>query len=187
MTQKTKKKVKPCDIKIVDNWLSTSDFIILKDMFLSTDTGYFIVNGIADNSETMQTLNPLDNYMFAHMVYNDYLPFSTHFEKIKEILVPQMIKMLGNDFRSIVRIKVNLYPRTPEVITHPWHTDSHHLNGLKGLLLGLNTCDGYTGFSDGTEVDSVENRALFFDSTERHHSTSCSNASYRLNMNINYV
>lgn len=183
----TKKKTQAADIKVVDNWLPTSEFIVLKDMFTSTETGWFIVNGIADNSETMKTLNPLDNYMFAHMVYHNYVPYSNHFQKIKEIIEPPMQELLGHDFRTIVRIKVNLYPRTHEVVKHPWHTDSHHVEGLKGLLLGINTCDGYTGFADGTEIDSVENRALFFDSTERHHSTSCSNASYRLNMNINYV
>lgn len=183
----TKKKQKPSDIRIVDNWLDASDFLILKDMFTSTETNWFIVNGIADNSETMKNLNPLDNYMFAHMVYNFYQPTSDKWQKIMEILNPKMKEFLGQDFRSLVRIKVNLYPRTPEIVTHPWHVDSQDIQGMRGLLLSFNTCDGYTGFADGTEVDSIENRAVFFDSTERHYSTSCSNASYRLNMNINYV
>ena len=60
-------------------------------------------------------------------------------------------------------------------------------SGLKGALFSLNTCDGYTGFEDGTQIDSVENRVVFFDATKQHHSTSCSNAPYRLNINVNYV
>ena len=80
-----------------------------------------------------------------------------------------------------------MYTRTHEVQNHPWHVDSQDIVGLRGLLLCFNTCDGYTGFDDGTEINSVENRGILFDATERHHSTSCSNAPYRLNMNINYV
>ena len=80
-----------------------------------------------------------------------------------------------------------MYTRTEEVQVHPFHSDSSSIEGLKGLILSINTCDGYTGFEDGTEVDSVENRAIMFDSTKPHHSTSCSNAPYRLNINVNYL
>lgn len=181
------KKKKPSDIRVVDNWLTTSDFLVIKDLFHSTDTSWFRVPGIADNSATMDFLNPLDNYMFAHLIYDDMVPLSDAFQRVKHIVEPALRKECGHDFRNIVRIKCNLYPRTAEVQTHPWHTDSNNIDNLRGCLLSLNTCDGYTGFEDGSEVDSVENRAIFFDSTERHHSTSCSNASFRLNMNINYV
>ena len=58
---------------------------------------------------------------------------------------------------------------------------------MRGALLMLNTCDGYTGFEDGTNIDTVENRMVFFDSTEKHHSTNCTNQQFRLTMNINYV
>ena len=182
-----KLKKKPCDIKVIDNWLTTSDFLVIKDLFHSPDTSWFRVPGISDNTLTMEFLNPLDNYMFAHLVYDHYVPLSDAFTRIKDIVEPALKKQLGHDFRQIVRIKCNLYPRTSEVQTHPWHTDANDILGLRGCLLALNTNDGFTGFEDGTEVDSVENRAIFFDSTERHHSTSCSNASFRLNMNINYV
>ena len=182
---KTKKK--PSDVTIIDNWLSTADFLVIKDLFHSTDTSWFRVPGIADDTQTMDFLNPLDNYMFAHLIYDDMVAMSDSFKRIKEIIEPALKKQLGHDFRNIIRIKVNLYPRTSEVQVHPWHTDSNSNKDFRGCLLSLNTGDGYTGFTDGSEVDSVENRAIFFDATERHHSTSCSNSSFRLNMNINYV
>tara|TARA_Y100000401_G_scaffold115609_1_gene119627 strand:- start:83 stop:634 length:552 start_codon:yes stop_codon:yes gene_type:complete len=182
---KTKKKTS--DVTVVDNWLSTADFLILKDLFHSPDTSWFRVPGISDDNSTMDILNPLDNYMFAHLVYDNMVPMSDAFQRIKNIVEPALQKQLGHDFRSIIRIKCNLYPRTSEVQVHPFHTDSNSIRDFRGCLLSLNTCDGYTGFADGTEVDSVENRAIFFDATERHHSTSCSNSSFRLNMNINYV
>tara|TARA_R100000353_G_C6495004_1_gene192681 strand:+ start:772 stop:1329 length:558 start_codon:yes stop_codon:yes gene_type:complete len=183
----TKKKVKPSDVGIVDNWLELEDFIKLTALFKDPDCPWYRSEGISDLEGTMDLINPLDNYMFAHMVYNMHQPQSSYWTETFKILHKAMKKSLGHDYRCIQRVKVNLYPRTAQVQTHPFHTDTTEVQGQRGLLLCFNTCDGYTGFADGTEVDSIENRAIFFDSTERHHSTSCSNASYRMNMNVNYV
>ena len=51
----------------------------------------------------------------------------------------------------------------------------------------FNTCDGYTKLNDGTKVESVANRALFFDPSIPHQSTNCTNAKARFNININYL
>ena len=185
MTKKLKQK--PCDIRVIDNFLPEKDFKTLSDIFFDTNTMWYRTPGISEENSTMDILNPLDNYMFAHMVYNNYLPSSNSWEQVSSILLPAIQKTCMNSFRSLVRVKVNLYPRTHKVQNHPFHTDGDHIVGLRGLLLSFNTCDGYTGFIDGTQVDSVANRAIFFDATEKHHSTSCSNQPIRMNMNINYV
>ena len=182
-----KLKQKPCDIRVVDNFLPEKQFKELFDLFHDPNTQWYRAPGIADGAKTMDILNPLDNYMFAHMVYVNYQVTSNAFDQAVNILLPRMQNELNNEFRAFTRIKVNLYPRTHEVQTHPFHCDSDSIVNLRGMLLSFNTCDGYTGFADGTQVDSVANRAIFFDSTERHHSTSCSNASFRMNMNVNYV
>ena len=39
---------------------------------------------------------------------------------------------------------------------------------------------------DGTKIDSIANRALLFDPSKLHSSTSCTDDKVRLNMNINY-
>ena len=57
----------------------------------------------------------------------------------------------------------------------------------KGVLYSLNTCDGYTIFEDGTKVKSVANRALLFDPSIPHCSTTCTNAWYRSNIILNYT
>ena len=115
------------------------------------------------------------------------MQLSSHFGTVKDAFTLGMKEHLGMGFRNITRIKANLYPRTEEVQVHPFHSDTNEIEALQGALLCLNTCDGYTGFEDGTEVDSVENRVVFFDSTKPHHSTSCSNAAYRLNINVNFL
>ena len=185
MTPKPKKK--PSDITVIDNFLDKDDFIELKEIWTHENTTWNLTPGISADDSTNAIKNPLDNYMFNHLVYKDNRIFSDAFEKVYSILHPHMNEMFGNAFRVITRIKVNMYTRTHEVQNHPWHVDSQDIVGLRGLLLCFNTCDGYTGFDDGTEINSVENRGILFDATERHHSTSCSNAPYRLNMNINYV
>ena len=188
LTQKIRKsKKKVSDVTVIDNFLDKDDFIELKEIFVHENTTWQITPGISSNDSTNALRNPLDNYMFNHLVYKDHRIFSDAFDKCEAILSTKLRNLFGNDFRSIIRMKVNMYTRTHEVQEHPWHVDHHNMQGLMGCLICFNTCDGYTGFADGSQVDSVENRAIIFDSTERHHSTSCSNAPYRMNMNINYV
>ena len=55
-----------------------------------------------------------------------------------------------------------------------------------GCILSLNTCDGYTKLKDGTKIDSVANRVLLFDPSEEHCSTTTTNVSARININLNY-
>lgn len=187
MTPKKKIKEEISDIQIIDGFLDKDEFIELKDLFVHENTTWQMTHGISSNDSTNAVRNPLDNYMFNHMIYNQMHIMSNSFERVRDILETRMRDMLGQQIRVITRIKINLYTRTEKVQLHPWHRDSNDVEGLKGCLLSFNTCDGFTGFSDGTQVDSVENRAIIFDATKRHHSTSCSNAPYRMNMNVNYV
>jgi hypothetical protein len=39
---------------------------------------------------------------------------------------------------------------------------------------------------DGTKIDSVENRILFFNPSEEHDSENCTDEKTRINININY-
>lgn len=183
-----KKQKKISDVTVIDNFLAEEDFATLKDIFVHPETHWYLTNGIAYPKETnaKNHMDPLNNWMFTHALYNDMQAVSSGFQRVADILLPAVKAVKGNEFQALTRIKSNLYPRTEELQIHPFHVDANDVH-WKGCLICLNTCDGYTGFDDGTEVDSVENRAIFFDATERHHSTNCTNASYRLNININYV
>ena len=183
-----KKKQKHSDLMVIDNFLPEDDFNKLIGIINSDNFGWFKADGISDTDSTMNTtLNYLDNYYFVHMVYVNYRITSTYFDNIMEIVDDRLKKRLGGNYNMLHRIKVNMYPRTHEVQVHPWHQDSQEIPHLGGALLMLNTCDGYTGFADGTEVDSVANRMVIFDSTEKHFSTSCSNTQTRMTMNFNYL
>tara|TARA_B100000424_G_C22782658_1_gene420742 strand:+ start:174 stop:743 length:570 start_codon:yes stop_codon:yes gene_type:complete len=185
-----------CDLRVIDNFFSQEDFKKITNIFENPMCPWYLSRGITNEDSTVELSNDtsaLDNYMFCHMLYEPYADGiasyapSVHFSELISIITAPMKKVLGTELNVITRIKCNMYPRTNIVNRHPWHTDSNTQPALRGALLMLNTCDGYTGFIDGTKVGSVANRMAIFDANEKHHSTSTSDASVRLTLNINYV
>ena len=181
------KKTKKCDLMVIDNFLDPDDFSAVKQIFTNTSFPWYMNPGISDRFSTGSITNPLDNYYFTHLLYMNHQITSEHFESLAKIITPKIRETLVMNFRAYIRIKANMYIRTEKVQVHNWHIDGKEIADLQSGLLCLNTCDGYTGFIDGSEIDSVENRMIFFDANDKHHSTTCSNASQRLNININFV
>ena len=177
----------PADITVVDDFLSEDNFKIVKELFYHPETTWFLASGISDADQTMNELNPLDNWYMVHTIYNEYAPKSNAWDEVAGIFIPKIKERLGIQFRCLTRIKANCYPHTHQIQEHPFHIDSFDQTGLMGAVYSLNTCDGYTAFTDGTKVDSVANRMIFFDATQKHHSTSTSNAPQRININFNYL
>lgn len=160
-------------LQIIDDALSEEDFTAITDMCLSPpekDKGfpYYMetnVTGHADGDD--------GTMYFCHLIKDD---------------CPQLYPVLdllniGHDGVGILRIKVNLYPGTPEIHHHADHVDAEIPH--KGAILYLNTNNGLT-VVDGVEVESVRNRLLLFDPTIPHHSTTCSDKPFRANINFNY-
>ena len=181
-----KKKQIATDLAVVDNFLEEDLFKEVKEAFFHSDTHWHFTPNISDNDSTNALKNPLNNYYFTHLLYKEYESFSSFTRRFMEIMIPPLSQKLGFKFNAITRIKANMYPRTETLQVHPWHVDSNEKTQM-GALLMMNTCDGFTGFSDGTQVDTIENRMVLFDATERHHSTNCTNDQFRMTININYV
>ena len=116
-------------------------------------------------------------YMY-HPFYDHNIPTSPHYDT----LIP-LCQQLG--VKCLIRIKANLYPNTEILHEHPMHIDYDFSHS--GAILSLNTCDGYTKLKDETRIDSVANRILLFDASEEHCSTTTTNVSARINININYI
>ena len=111
------------------------------------------------------------------MFYNNNAPMSPYCDKLHPIL-----DKLGG--RCLIRIKANLYPNTEILHEHPMHEDTDYPSS--GAIFSLNTCDGYTKLQDGTKINSVANRMLLFNPSEKHCSTTTTNVPMRFNININY-
>ena len=191
------------DIKVIDNFLSQNEFeIVLKNTIEREDlqlTFVSNINNLSTNSEDYWS------WYLIHMVYSktaspkSFLmdvagfqevessplaePQSEIYTNICDKFVPRF-KQVAN-FRSMIRIKINAYPYTNIVKEHKDHIDSYFKH--TGAVFSLNTCDGFTKFSDGTKVESVANRIVFFDASKFHHSTTTSNAKLRYNINFNFL
>ena len=101
---------KKSDISIIDNFLPEEDFKKLLGIIEGPEMSWYFTPGISDDSSTasIQGNNPLDNYMFAHMLYNDYVPRSYFFEPVKDIILPRLIERVGIAWNTLVRMKINL-------------------------------------------------------------------------------
>ena len=192
------------DIKVIDNFLSQSEFeIILKNTIEREDLQFTFVSDVENVGSGS---DDYWSWYLIHMVYSktaspksflmDAIDFqevesspladepqSEIYTNIRDIFVPRL-KQVAN-FRSMIRIKINAYPYTNIVKEHKDHIDSYFKH--TGAVFSLNTCDGFTKFSDGTKVESVANRIVFFDASKFHHSSTTSNAKLRYNINFNFL
>ena len=160
--------------KVIDNFLDEEYFDSLTTFF--TGNGQLPWFFESDISERNIAENKLF-YMF-HMFYAMNIPKSPLFNN----LLPLLNKL---EAKCLIRIKANLYPNTEKLHEHPMHKDYDFSH--TGAILSLNTCDGYTKLKDGTKIDSIANRILLFDASEKHSSTTTTNVLARINININYI
>ena len=86
---------------------------------------------------------------------------------------------------AIVRIKANLVPVTDKIILYDYHIDEPNFEGETAIFY-VNNNNGYTQFTDGQQVSSVENRLLTFNSNMLHTGSSCTDQKVRCVINLNY-
>ena len=160
-------------IEVVDEFLSDSDFGKLYDTICSEGFPLYYQNYVVEPMEE----GGIKNVNFTHSLYRFDEPSSEYFAPVRDILLSKL------NIRSLIRSKVNCYPRTDEIVVHAPHIDMPYQH--MGMLYFLNTCDGETRFEDES-VKSVANRIVFFDPSKMHRSTSCTNQKCRWNIIANY-
>ena len=164
--------------QIIDEFLPQETFKELQNDILSTRFPFFIENKV-NNFQTEK--NKFDWYA-THTLYDDYVSKSSYFSKM-ESLVNRINEIAI--VRALLRIKVNFYPYTEKLIEHAPHTDDEFSH--MGAVFSLNTCDGFTRLCDGSIVNSIENRIVFFDASTMHNSTTTTTAIGRYNINFNFI
>lgn len=142
----------------------------IKSVFLSPEFPWYFTPYVAEK-------NSGDGIYFSHHIYNNFSPSSNHFDLFIPILNSLEVK-------SLVRIKVNLFPKSDELIEHNWHVDYEFPH--KGAVIYLNDNNGFTILEDKTKIPSVQNNVLLFDPSLKHRSTNCTNEKVRLTVNLNY-
>jgi hypothetical protein len=166
------------DYEVVDNFLDNQTFHQIKNIIINnSDFPWFLCDGVSD-------INSNDGYYFFHMFYDAYEPCSD----TCKIVEPILNKIHPT---ALIKIKANFYPTTKEIVHHQFHVDVGNIHrepiSHNGCILYLNTNNGKTIFENGIEIDSIENRALFFDPSFLHQSTTCTDDKIgRFNINFNY-
>lgn len=171
--------------QVIDNFLKYRDFEKIRDFIIdNAEFSWFANNYVTDNEDEEETRlyqEQLWNWYFTHTFYL-HVPYSTYFNQINEIFAQEFNKL--DIFKTWIRIKANFYPYTSEIKEHQKHQDYPFPH--KAAVFSLNTCDGFTRMSDGTKIDSVENRIIIFDGSEYHNSSTTSDSKQRININFNW-
>lgn len=162
-------------MQIIDNFLDIKDFSRLLDIVTNPTTPYYFNDEVNTNHDSKDLTCYFTHNLFS--MKEEYL-YSNLFHHFSHVFFEKL------EIKSLIRMKLNLYPRTEKLIEHEPHIDYSFPH--KGCLFSFNTCDGATILHDGTRVKSVANRALIFEPHELHSSTNCTDAKARFNMNINY-
>ena len=160
-------------MKIIDNFLSQSDFERTQQYFLGPEFTWFYSNSIAKQRQG------LDQFQFCHTFFDITQPSLTTFSPF---LQPILTKLSA---KYIFRIKANLRPRTSQGVLSEYHTDMD-LNQQTGIFY-INTNNGYTKFKDDSTVNSVANRFLSFSGDLEHCGASPTDTNSRIVLNINYI
>jgi hypothetical protein len=87
---------------------------------------------------------------------------------------------------ELVKAKLNRTARKDRHIEYGLHVDTRR-PGATTAILYLNTNNGYTLFEGGKKVVSVANRIVLFDAAHRHTGASCTDADWRLVLNVNLL
>ena len=161
-------------IEVIDNFFPNEIFEELQRVFLSGDISWFWNDHVTYENESYDY-----GFQLTHILYNYNQPQS----RFNEVLIPAYA-FLG--VRSLIRTKLNLSPKSGELIQHDWHVD-YDYNDSTSAILYLNSNDGYTCFKDtGQKVESVSNRLVKFDCNHQHAGSTCTNSARRVVLNINY-
>ena len=161
------------DYEIIDNALNQEDFNRIKNAMMSNQWPWYYSEDVALPNEKAGYA-----YFIHHFFYfKSPIPMLPYYQTIVPII--NVLEPV-----ALIRAKANLFPKTQEIYEFEMHRDNHFAH--KGAILYINTNNGYTKLSDGTKIESVENRLFLFDSSQLHCSSTCSDQLSRVNININY-
>jgi len=159
--------------KIIDNFLPKENFLKIKDVLMGKKFPWFYLPDISYKDKASE--GPL--FYMQHLLYK-HEPNSSFFNFIKDNLLDFI------DIKALIRVKANFYPNQNIKKLNEPHIDYDYLH--KGAIFSINTNNGGTLLKDGSRIDSVENRILFFNPSEEHDSENCTDEKVRINININY-
>lgn len=184
------------DITIIDNFLEDESY--QKIYSLVTSGPFTWIRGSVLMKKT-EDLNPdlcyyqnddMYNVQMMHVLYRDSDPpnktpgILTDRDYMR-VFVPLLSKIKPE---ALLRMKVNMTFNWGKQIFSGYHIDESKYsdNGMVGIYY-LNTNNGYTQFENGSIINSVANRMLFFPMNMYHSCVTATDVSNRFVVNINWV
>ena len=163
------------DIKhtIKDNYLDETDYKNIKNIMLGKEFPWLFSDNVSSSNDKSKF-----SFFWNHVFFLQNHGVTSPFFKS---LGPLLKKL---EFKALIRVKANLYSNQGKIVEHKKHKDYNYRH--KGALFYLNTCNGFTTLADGTKIESVGNRIVFFDPSIPHHSSTCTDENVRVNLNFNY-
>ena len=165
-------------VEVYDDFLEEEQFRWVQREMLGSSFNWKLASVLNPEIDNL-SCSDLENIQFSNWMYHGLEPGGLEYGIVQNIVGDPRLGIT-----ALVRIKANLTMRTSKVITHGFHKDgeSHHTSAI----YYVNSNDGYTEFEDGTQIESVENRLLVFDSQISHTGSTCTNARVRCVINFNY-
>ena len=170
-------------IKIVDNFLPDGLHKRLQRVMMSAEFPWYFAHGVSSPDD--------QNYYFIHNVFGcrermqngtpSWGVESTYFNEFETILyfIEEKLKFQTH---NLLRIRCNLYTNQNINLAHGSHTD-HEIPHYTAIYY-INNNNGPTTIGD-KNVESVENRIVFFDGLIPHNSNLQTDVAERINININ--
>lgn len=161
------------NFKIIDNFLEKKQLKYLQNNIFSKDIAWYYNNSLnlPDNNK--------QHGFYNHSIYNNNKLNSPLFDKMDFF-----IKKLN--IVALIEIRINSMYFQKDQYESYWHTDRPYK--CKTGIFYLNTCNGKTLLKTDpiTEINSIENRMLVFDSQIEHKAVSQTDAKRRMVINFNY-
>jgi hypothetical protein len=178
-------------ITIIDNFLEASQHL---NILNTTKSSKFPWNRGTILPNSLYTGNPNSNLHFVHKLissYHNYKEDSLISHNVTKNEYYYIIEPIVDKLQvsSLLRAQINLTPNTGRLNKAGFHVDVSKSFLGKGMtaIYYINSNNGYTEFSDGTVVKSVENRICLFPNNMAHAGVSCTDSPYRLVLNLNWL
>ena len=165
--------------KIIENFLDDQIFVPLCNLVLNEINFPWYYNpGVAYIG---------NDFYFVHPIFEERRGYVTSFPDLREKLIKPLFELL--DMKQLLRARLLLYVNQGKQIVHNKHIDfewTHH-----AFLLYLNDNDGYTEFHyedrPSRKIVSTKNRAVMFNGSKLHNSSTPTNNERRVVLSINYL
>ena len=159
-------------IEVKNNFLNKKILKVFLDKISNSYFPWYLQNKIND-------IDKSGYGYFTHSLFLDRQVNSSFYE----LIMPDIIKSLN--IKSLIRARLNLYPRTSESIKHAYHVDYDFKH--KAAVYFINSNNGFLFFKNPLKKIKPEaNKCVIFDGEHSHSSSSCTDKTNRITLNINY-